>query len=282
MDSKEFGLVAAQQLFQIEDIHYGFWENDMEVSLSNFKVAQEKHTNFLFKHINDFISNKKNDKILDIGCGVGLTTKKLLENNYRVDGLVPYNWMAQYAERITSKYKTEDSGKIFECKFEEYPIHKNLNKYSLLFFSESYQYVNMKQSFEIINKIIDKNGHIVIFDFFKKDDVSGNSPLGGGHYLSEFYNLVSNYEYTIIKDLDITKNLSPNLTLVSDVIKDRIIPFTDTFDKFMIGRHQYIYKLIKWLLRKKINKMKFKYSVDRNEENFVKYKTYRLIVLKKN
>ena len=57
MDSKEFGLVAAQQLFQIEDIHYGFWENDMEVSLSNFKVAQEKHTNFLFKHINDFISN---------------------------------------------------------------------------------------------------------------------------------------------------------------------------------------------------------------------------------
>ena len=30
----------------------------MEVSLSNFKKAQEKHTNFLFKHINDFISDK--------------------------------------------------------------------------------------------------------------------------------------------------------------------------------------------------------------------------------
>ena len=40
----------------------------------------------------------------------------------------------------------------------------------------------------------------------------------------------------------VTKNLSPNLTLVSDVIKDRIIPFTQTFDKFMIGRHRYIYK----------------------------------------
>ena len=26
MDSREFGLVAVQQLLKIQDIHYGFWE----------------------------------------------------------------------------------------------------------------------------------------------------------------------------------------------------------------------------------------------------------------
>ena len=35
------------------------------------------------------------------------------------------------------------------------------------------------------------------------------------------------------------------------------------------------------LLRKRIAKMSFKYSNKRNEENFIKYKTYRLIVLSK-
>ena len=38
MDSKEFGLVAAQQLFQVEDLHYGFWDLDEVINLSNWKV----------------------------------------------------------------------------------------------------------------------------------------------------------------------------------------------------------------------------------------------------
>ena len=51
MDSKEFGLVAAQQLFQVEDLHYGFWDSPSEATLNNWKSAQEKHTNFLFDYI---------------------------------------------------------------------------------------------------------------------------------------------------------------------------------------------------------------------------------------
>ena len=59
MDSKEFGLVAAQQLFQVEDLHYGFWNLDDKINLSNWKIAQERHTDFLFKYIEDNIQNKK-------------------------------------------------------------------------------------------------------------------------------------------------------------------------------------------------------------------------------
>ena len=79
MDSKEFGLVAAQQLFKIEDIHYGFWEDGENATLGNWKQAQEAHTEFLFKHIFKHIESKQTSHILDIGCGVGFTTKKLLE-----------------------------------------------------------------------------------------------------------------------------------------------------------------------------------------------------------
>ena len=51
MDSKEFGLVAAQQLFQVEDLHYGFWYEGEEATLGNWQEAQKAHTKFLFKHI---------------------------------------------------------------------------------------------------------------------------------------------------------------------------------------------------------------------------------------
>ena len=59
MDSKEFGLVAAQQLFKVEDLHYGYWDKSEDATLSNWITAQEKHTNFLFKYIYDKVIDKK-------------------------------------------------------------------------------------------------------------------------------------------------------------------------------------------------------------------------------
>lgn len=284
MDSKEFGLVAAQQLFKVEDLHYGFWDDHEEATLSNWKKAQEKHTKFLFKHIFDHIKgkNKSEIRLLDIGCGVGVTTKKLLELDYRVDGLVPYKWMADYASKLTSDYKDEFRGDIYDCKFEDFPIEQLKQRYDIAFFSESYQYVDMIKSFKVLDQILKDNGIVIIFDFFKRDDVTGKSPLGGGHSMNSFYNMVKDYNYSIKVDKDITKNVSPNLKLVNEVLVERILPFSDTFDKFMETRNKKIYSFIKWVLRKRISKMSFKYSNSRNEENFIKYKSYRLIVLSKN
>tara|TARA_B100000029_G_scaffold390931_1_gene387730 strand:+ start:3348 stop:4196 length:849 start_codon:yes stop_codon:yes gene_type:complete len=282
MDSKEFGLVAAQQLFQIEDIHYGFWDIDEKKDLASWKKAQLKHTQFLFKYINKFIVDKNNSKLLDVGCGIGVTTKKLLDDGFYADGLVPYKWMADYAKNITSKYLKNNKTNIYECKFEDFPLNTNNQKYDLIFFSESYQYVNMKKSFDMIEKILSKNGTVIIFDFFKRDNIEGESPLGGGHSIGSFYNLLKKYNYNINEDIDVTENLSPNLKLVNDIIIDRLIPFSKTLDQFLYSRNKYMYRLIKWIMRKRINKLQFKYSESRNEENFIKYKTYRLIVLSKN
>jgi len=281
MDSKEFGLVAAQQLFQIEDIHYGYWDKSETASLNNWKIAQERHTNFLFQYIDKFIEDKNQSKVLDIGCGVGANLKKLLQKGFNVDGLVPSPWMSKYASEIISKYKTCDRGKIYECKFEDFPIQEIDQKYNLVFFSESFQYVNMESTFNILETLLDKHGVIIIFDFFKKDNIQGASPLGGGHSLNHFFKMIKNFNYDIKYDLDVTDNLSPNLKLVNEVIVKRLIPFSNTFDKFMYTRHKNIYRIIKWLLRNKIKKIKFKYSNDRNEENFKKFKSYRLIVLQK-
>jgi len=281
MDSKEFGLVAAQQLFRVEDLHYGFWEDGENATLENWKKAQETHTDFLFKHIFKYIEDKEKSHMLDIGCGVGVTTKKLLELGYNVDGLVPYQWMAKYASNLVSNLRKDNTGRIYECTFEDFKFNDKAKKYELAFFSESFQYVQLDKSFQILDKILIENGRVIIFDFFKKDNVEGTSPLGGGHQLTNFYNIVKKYDYNILSDIDITQNLSPNLKLINEMITDRLNPFSDTLDKFLSTRYPKIYKLLKWMLRKNLSKLAFKYSKDRNEENFIKFKSYRLIVLSK-
>ena len=281
MDSKEFGLVAAQQLFRVEDLHYGFWEDGENATLENWKKAQETHTDFLFKHIFKHIEDKEKSHMLDIGCGVGVTTKKLLELGYNVDGLVPYQWMAKYASDLVSNLRKDNTGRIYECTFEDFKFNDKAKKYELAFFSESFQYVQLDKSFQILDKILIENGRVIIFDFFKKDNVEGISPLRGGHQLTNFYNIVKKYDYNILSDIDITQNLSPNLKLINEMITDRLSPFSDTLDKFLSTRYPKIYKLLKWMLRKNLSKLAFKYSKDRNEENFIKFKSYRLIVLSK-
>ena len=74
-------------------------------------------TNKLSKTNNQF-------SILDIGCGVGVTTKKLLELGYNVDGLVPYQWMAEYASNLLLNLKKDNTGRIYECRFEDFRFNE--------------------------------------------------------------------------------------------------------------------------------------------------------------
>ena len=52
----------------------------------------------------NLITPKENSNLLDVGCGIGITTKKLLDDGFYIDGLVPYKWMADYAKNLTQKY----------------------------------------------------------------------------------------------------------------------------------------------------------------------------------
>ena len=65
------------------------------------------------------------------------------------------------------------------------------------------------------------------------------------------------------------------------LILKNLMAHSHPLDKFLSSRYSRVYKLLKWMLRKNLSKLAFKYSKDRNEENFIKFKSYRLIVLSK-
>jgi len=278
MDSKEFGLVAAQQLFGIDDLHYGFWQAGVEPTASAMKQAQKQYTTFLTDLVKAGVQSKADDRILDIGCGVGTIVDLLLQQGYQIDGLVPSEFMARMAREKIGKHRASDS-QIFLSTIENLDTAKYQNSYQTVYFSESYQYVNMDKTFQVLNSIVKPNGNVFIFDFFRRDGITERSPMGGGHLMQDFYDTLAKYPYKIQQEQDLTANMSPNLAVVNQVLVDKVIPVSQTFDKFMRSQYPIAYKLFKLLLKKKLKNFERKYSKERNQANFEKFKIYKLIHL---
>ncbi|MCH9853409.1 MAG: methyltransferase domain-containing protein [Alphaproteobacteria bacterium] len=271
MHSQEMGLLLAQKLLKLDDLHYGYWDQGLEVNIQNLYHAQARYSDILFGHIDALTNNNKNASILDVGCGVGENIKKLVDRGYAPDGLVPSQWMLEQCQLKSER-------PIYHCIFEDFPDTDK--RYDLVFFSESFQYVDMDKSFTLLQKMLNENGKILLLDFFTRDDIAGRSALGGGHSMAKFYQAAQQHGFRIIDEQDITQYVSPNLQLVHDILGTRIVPSLQILDEFLSAKSRFFYGTIfKMLFRKKLEKLRFKYGASRNAENFEKYKIYKIISL---
>jgi hypothetical protein len=119
-------------------------------------------------------------------------------------------------------------------------------------------------------------------DFFRTE-AEGKSPLGGGHRLAEFYDLLKQQPFDVVEDLDITEEIAPTMILINNLTMDVVYPAVLMVGELIKTRSPLIYKFLLWKYKKKIEKNRVKhFTGQRNPENFKKYKSYRLVVLKKN
>lgn len=270
-DSQEAGLaislILGNYFLGAEDLHYGYWSEDLEVDITNFVKAQEKYTEFLISHIPEDVEN-----ILDVGGGGGMTTKRLVEKDYNVDCLTPSPDLAEAARKLLG-----GDSEVFEVKFQNLETEK---KYDLVLFSESFQYISTKESIPKALEILKDNGYILLSDFFKTD-ASGKSALSGGHNLKKFYDRIKEYPVEKLKDIDITDRTAPNMDIVDDFIKRVARPMWDLVFKFFDMNYPFGFKILKRLYKKKIEKTEKKFFSGRlNAEQFKIYKSYRIILFK--
>ena len=284
MDSKELGLVIIQQLTGIQDLHYGYWDENAKPTILEFTTAQKRYSDGIISSISEVLGTATNARILDVGCGTGGILVQLLQRGYQVDGVIPAAYLKEQLDKRLQQIHTSYVPKIYECLFEKYPETDSSARYDLVFFSESFQYVLIEQCFMKLKSILKKQGKVLICDFFKSihhdDQGVGDKCIGGGHDINIFYKLIEDYNFNILKDSDITKNLSPNMELIDEILMQRVYPATRIIDKYLVREHPIIQKGLKLIFRKKINKINLKYfSGLRNKQVFEKYKTYRLVIL---
>lgn len=277
MDSKELGLVLAQQLLGVEDLHYGLWDADLEVSFANLATAQQRFNELLMSRLP---RPEAGIRVLDVGCGTGHLLAQLLDRGYAADGVVPAPALARLVRERLARGPASPS-RVIECRFEDLPDDCR-GAYDVVLFSESFQYVELAGSLARLQQILRPGASLVICDFFKTDAHGdggvGDRSMGGGHPLRAFHEAMARTPFVPVEDLDITARMSPNLKLLNDTLMLKVRPATLTVDRFLADNYPWLYWLARRFMHRRLAKIQRKYlSGLRSQETFERYKTYRLL-----
>lgn len=262
------GLLIGKFFLNTEELHYGYWPDDKTATAQNFAGAQARHSQLIIDHIPDGVK-----RILDVGSGSGSLAQKLINLGYKVDCVVPSEFLAEKIEDKLGKNSI-----VHVCKFEDMEVSQS---YDLVLFSESFQYVQMAQSIDKIVSILPKNGHLLICDVFHKN-VTGVSPMRGGHRWDLFENQISKSSLKQITNLDITAETAPTYDFLNQLLNEVVIPISDISGNYLNSNYPKLSKLLKWKYRKKLDKITQVWSSGKlTGENFIKFKSYRLLIYKK-
>ena len=271
INSKEVGLDLGLLLFKnfldTDYMHYGLFKDGLEAKTINLPKAQENYAELLLSIIPDNISS-----ILEVGCGSGRFAYNLCNKGYSVECVTPQSQLADYAETLLS-------GMAFvnKSKYEDFNTSK---KYDLILFSESFQYIKMKDSIPKSMDLLNPGGYIMIADFFQAD-VKGKSALGGGHKLSNWEKMIADLDIDIEFEKDITQLTAPTIDIANQLSNELAYPIWKLILRGLGSKYPMLLKFLKWKYANKINKIEHTYfSGEMNGENFKKFKRYKIYLLK--
>jgi len=263
----DIGLVFGRFFLGTDDLHFGYWPDGEKPTPQNFAWAQENHSRLIIEKIPGDAK-----QILDVGSGSGNLALKLLDAGYRVDCVIPSEYLA-----VAVQEKLNGRGKTYICKFEDLSFTE---RYDVIIFSESFQYVNMSASLAKVEKMLSPGGHLLICDFFKLD-VPMKSVMGGGHSWVAFKETIANSKLELISDEDITDGTAPTVDFLDLFCKEVLKPVGEMAGEYMLSNYPKITRILMWKFKYHLDRINRRYlSGDVNGESFKKFKTYRLLLYK--
>jgi len=280
MHSRELGLVLARQLLGVEDLHFGLWDTDLELRPGNLATAQQRYSDLLIGAL-----PPPPARVLDIGCVTGHLLAQLVDRSYRVDGVIPAPSLAKVVRERLAERPGCDS-RLFECKFEDFPVAQMAGAYDVALFAESFQYIPMAASLPAVHTLLKPGGTMVICDFFKTehhgDGGTGDRSFGGGHALKDFRDRMRAAPLRQLRDEDLTPRVSPNLDLINDILLNKVKPVGESLGRYFGDNYPLTSWVVRKLLARKIAKANYKYfSGHRSKATFERYKSYRLLVYRR-
>lgn len=252
-------------------LHFGLWKKGDKLTLENFQKAQRRYLDNLIKYIPKGVKT-----ILDVGCGVGGNAVKLASLGYKVTGICP----DPYQEQL---FKKNTKGKAGFC-LTTLENFKTDQKFDLILMSESVQYIPHKEGLKKISTLLKKNGYLLISDYFKKDNAKGVPNLPS-FPIKDYLEDVRRSRFVMIRQQDITKNITPTLVYGNNVYLNYIKPVLSA----VLTTLQVHLPPIHWLLNlffrfrvkgKSVKQIIINNLVPLQKDVFEKYLTYRVMLMR--
>ena len=272
IDSKEIGLDLGLLLFKnfldTDYLHYGLFTENLKAKITNLPKAQDNYTQYLISIIPEGIKT-----ILDVGCGSGRFAHTLIKKGYAVDCVAPESVLTDYAEELL-----KNKSKIIKCQFQKFESKK---RYDLVLFSESFQYIPIKDAVSNAIQHLNPDGYILMSDFFRTD-ATGKSPLGGGHKLASWKKVYPEYPIELKYSKDVTNETAPTIDVANQLSKNLLQPIWHLILQGLTQRFPRLVKILKWKYQHKLDKIEYTYfSGEMNGESFRKYKCYMVYLFQK-
>lgn len=198
----EAGCALARWLTGKEHMHYGLWAG-LEPVAANLGAAQDAYSRRLFA-----LFPEGRLRILDIGGGAGETAKRLIAMGHQVEIVVPSAFLASRCR------ENAPGAVVHQAIFEEARV---AGPFDLCLFSESFQYIRLRDSLPKARALLAPGGAIVIGDVFRRDGGPwlGNPKrvVGGGHVLSVFRKAVEAEGLVIEAEDEVTDEVAPSIDL---------------------------------------------------------------------
>ena len=266
LPSPEFGLalglVLGRFAIGMDDLHYGYWTEDLPLIPVNLPVAQARYTEELIKDIPAGVKS-----ILDVGCGAGNTARKLLDLGYEVVCLSPNAWLNDVAQAAVG-----DRAKVYLSKFEDFELDR---KFDLILFSESFLFMKADQALAKAEAMLNPGGYVIISDIFKVPS-DEKSPIGGGQDIRRYQALMAESRFELLKDTDMTAQIAPTFDLLSRAYQDAVAPAYALILAKIEAANPWVMKFVRWKWRKKFQRYEEKhFSGKRDGAHFRRHKSYR-------
>jgi len=198
----EAGCALARWLTGKEHMHYGLWAG-LEPVAANLGAAQEAYSQRL---LSLFPTGRL--RILDIGGGAGETAKRLIGMGHTVEIVVPSAFLAARCR------ENAPQAVVHEAMFEEARV---TGPFDLCLFSESFQYIPLRESLPRAKALLAPGGAIVIGDVFRRDEGPWRSnpyrTVGGGHVLAGFRAALAREGLVVEAEEEVTDEVAPSIDL---------------------------------------------------------------------
>lgn len=237
-DDLDLELFICSDILKLKSLHYGYWEDDEELTLDNVRKAQSRYTNELIKAIPVGVAD-----ILDVGCGIGDNARALAGNGFRVTALSPDKNHAKYFENGNGH-----SIAFHNQRFEEFQAKQ---KFDLILMSESQNYFEAKIAFKRCLDLLDPGGHLLICGMFRKHETSVFKHVRNVE--NEFIDTAASHGLHLKNHLDITDRVLPTLKFANQAHREYLEPSFALLNYYLRQTSPWKLRLLKFFCGKELN-----------------------------